>query len=73
MFFLKSILRAIGQFHTKYPTYNYINQNSHHDELSQINCPLLRALVGETINVCLDGCHPFTCGYRKYKPVSLVS
>ena len=72
MVFLKSILRAIGQFHTKYSTYNYIKQNSHHDKLSEINCPLLRALVGET-NVCLDGWHPFTCGYRKYKPVSLVS
>ena len=72
MIFFKSILRAVGQFHTKYSTYNYINQNSHHDKLSEINCPLLRALVGET-NVCFDGCHLFTCGYPKYKPVSVVS
>ena len=39
MGFFKSILRAVGQFHTKYSTYNYINQNSHHDKLSEINCP----------------------------------
>ena len=64
--FFKSILRAVGQFHTKYATYNHINLNSHQHYLSEISCPLLLALLGET-NVCVDCCHIFTCGYRKYQ------